>query len=577
MSNSKRKQVTLDCFVKRPNVGTEATSTAASVCDSAPATPLAPQDPISDTPSVTALTASPSTTSITFTKFTHSSPVPSDIGSLPIDQLRHFPDTAKLQLLTTRYQKEEGWNGPLHLCSDKKNRRVPDEFFDSQRYPTLRYSISQDGLYCVVCMLFSSGNLSLRTQPLRDWSNAKKLADKHLLTENHRSAQHRASEFIRVCQGKKSTVITALSQAHAEQAKRNMRALKIIVEALVVCGKQNIAPRGHTDERSNFKAILNYRAQGDESLMEHIKTAPKNASYMGHSVQNELLELCGAQILSFILNKCKAAKWFTILVDESADVSCTEQIAFCVRFVDKENGAFQLREYFLGCAPTRDTRACTLADIILEKLKEWDLNPAYMIGQGYDGAANMSGGINGVQAVIRRHCPNAVYVHCRNHCLNLAIVHSCKVPVVRNVLNVVQELVGFITASPQRLQAYLDNTDDKERLKKFSETRWSQHDACLHAVIEKYEEIVATLDSLQQVQDTKTRATASNLAKSIDNFDFLVACIVCQKLLQYLTPLSNALQDPSCDLVKASGHAGQLVAFLQDKRQDFASALRQRW
>jgi len=42
-------------------------------------------------------------------------------------------------------------------------------------------------------------------------------------------------------------------------------------------------------------------------------------------------------------------------------------------------------------------------------------------GQAYDGAANMSGHINGVTARIQEVEPRAIYVHCLAHCTNLSL------------------------------------------------------------------------------------------------------------------------------------------------------------
>ena len=39
----------------------------------------------------------------------------------------------------------------------------------------------------------------------------------------------------------------------------------------------------------------------------------------------------------------------------------------------------------------------------------------------YDGAASMSGHINGVAAQIQRVEPGAVFVHCLAHCTNLCL------------------------------------------------------------------------------------------------------------------------------------------------------------
>lgn len=55
------------------------------------------------------------------------------------------------------------------------------------------------------------------------------------------------------------------------------------------------------------------------------------------------------------------------------------------------------------------------------------INLELLCGQGYDGAAAMSGHLNGVQAKIREEYPRALYVHCSPHSLNLALSHTCKI------------------------------------------------------------------------------------------------------------------------------------------------------
>ena len=374
------------------------------------------------------------------------------------------------------------------------------DFFDAAKYLSLRYSVSQDGIYCVSCVLSADGDILLRTKPLQDCSNSRRLAAKHLQTDGHARAHQRAVEFIRVCENKQCSVISSLYKAHSGQTTKNRAALKAIIETVALCGKQNMALRGHTDDRSNFVSISNYRAQADPCLKKHIESGPQHARYTGHSVQNELIELCGNQIRDYLLNKCIKAKWFTILADEKADVSCTEQVALCVRYVDRDDNEFHVREDFLSFYPTGDTKGRTLADIILRSLSEWGLNPSHLVGQGYDGAGSK---MRGVQAISKTEYPAAQYVHCKNRCLNLAIIHSCGIPSVRNMLNTGEQMVYFISASPQRLDTYLEYTDDKRWLQKFCETRWSQHDACLSSLISKYEEVISTLDTLVATRDTE--------------------------------------------------------------------------
>ena len=48
-------------------------------------------------------------------------------------------------------------------------------------------------------------------------------------------------------------------------------------------------------------------------------------------------------------------------------------------------------------------------------------------GQAYDGAAAMSGAVNGAAARIRSLHPLAIYQHCRSHCLNLSIMKAATI------------------------------------------------------------------------------------------------------------------------------------------------------
>ena len=47
----------------------------------------------------------------------------------------------------------------------------------------------------------------------------------------------------------------------------------------------------------------------------------------------------------------------------------------------------------------------------MDNLRNWSIDTNFLKGQGYDGAAAMSGKLNGVQAHIKRENPTALYVH----------------------------------------------------------------------------------------------------------------------------------------------------------------------
>ena len=56
----------------------------------------------------------------------------------------------------------------------------------------------------------------------------------------------------------------------------------------------------------NFLELIRFRIHsGDDNLKEHIKTAPSNAKYLSKTIQNELIELCGKNIISKVVSEIK--------------------------------------------------------------------------------------------------------------------------------------------------------------------------------------------------------------------------------------------------------------------------------
>lgn len=110
---------------------------------------------------------------------------------------------------------------------------------------------------------------------------------------------------------------------------------------------------------------------------------------------------------------------------------------------------------FLGFYNTDSTTSKILTDIILDILHRFDLSTSNIRGQCYDGAANMSGIFNGVQARILEIEEKAFFVHCTAHNLNLVVQDSVKsITECRDTLNIIKDLINFIKDSPRRLAIF---------------------------------------------------------------------------------------------------------------------------
>jgi hypothetical protein len=142
---------------------------------------------------------------------------------------------------------------------------------------------------------------------------------------------------------------------------------------------------------------------------------------------------------------------YSIIVDATTDSSNVEQLCFLIRHVDPHS--HEVREDFLAFMPTTSSTGEAIADHILSCLKRFRLSFANCIGQAYDGAPCMSGIYNGCQAVIKRFCPEAEYMHCSSHSLNLSLVDSCTSHFIRNMFGVIKSTTTFFNDSPKRSNA----------------------------------------------------------------------------------------------------------------------------
>lgn len=120
------------------------------------------------------------------------------------------------------------------------------------------------------------------------------------------------------------------------------------------------------DEQSNegnFRAILKYRAKGDDYLKSVLEGPGKRNKYTSPGIQNQIIEACNKLILNKIVDKINKSQCFSILVDETTDVSNVEQLSLCIRYVDNND---MLNEDFLQFFAIHSLTGSHLATSILK-------------------------------------------------------------------------------------------------------------------------------------------------------------------------------------------------------------------
>lgn len=248
----------------------------------------------------------------------------------------------------------------------------------------------------------------------------------------------------------------------------------------------------------NFRALLRYRAKGDEIFKNSLEKAPKNASYISLFIQNELINIIGKEIQKNIVKEVNEAGFFSILADETTDISGKEQLTLCVRFFDRSS--IQIKEYFLKFVDINGTTGKEISQTLLETVKNLGLDLNMLRGQGYDGAANMSGRHNGVQAIIRQLYPSAIYVHCASHTLNLCLNTASKILEIRNTFATISEICNYFRGSSKRTHIlsniFKESGQSDKRLQLYCETRWVERHDCVQIFYNSIPQLIEALENM---------------------------------------------------------------------------------
>jgi hypothetical protein len=289
----------------------------------------------------------------------------------------------------------------------------------------------------------------------------------------------------------------------------------------------------------------------DEVKAVVLGNAPGNAKYTSPKIQKEILETIACNVQKVIRNEIGDAK-YCLIVDESRDESRREQMALVVRFVDQEGF---IRERFLDIVHVHDTTSATLKHELCFVLSHHNLDVKNIRGQGYDGASNMRGEWNGLQAKFIAECPQAYYVHCFAHQLQLALVAASKeVPEVQNFFEHLSFVVNTVTSSSKRnddlyvnqvaemeLLIELDELETRRganqigTLKRSGDTRWSSHYDSVCSLIKLYKPTFMVLKDIANTKGPGTsqtiRGKAAGAVKLMMSFDFVFILHLMKELM----------------------------------------------
>jgi hypothetical protein len=447
------------------------------------------------------------------------------------------------------------------VCHPEKKRRiVARTSYDNHGW----ISKTADGYVCTVCQEFGIKGLHDKGKSRGTWvttplplSNSRKLSEKAIKHAN--SAPHQAavaaSQLVHG-PGPLAQLVTASNASAIQDA----HAMKTMFRSAYFMFASEIA---HT---THWRQLVSTVAASDASggLTKFLIGCPANAHHLSSTTVTSILEAFGEVIQSSLRQKVASVNQFAVMADECTDVNRVEKLSICVRYLADS----KVVELFLGCWPIASTKADAVHQSVVTNLATFGLSPDRLVAASFDGAANMSGERDGVQALLKRAAPSLIFVHCRSHLLQLALVKaSNSTSDMKQVLAALNTLYSLFAHSPLRLKM-LHQTEEAldgmaHKLVQPGATRWLSFEGSVAVVVKHYAAICLALEAIY-VESGYKSCEAGGLLLTFRKMSTLQFLLVLKHFLQPLARLSKTLQSSRGNIASAMAVVKATVAALRD-------------
>ena len=284
---------------------------------------------------------------------------------------------------------------------------------------------------------------------------------------------------------------------------------------------------------------------------------------------NEFVQLVAKEVTTKIANEVKKAKYFSITVNSTPDVTHEDQLNFIIRYVQDDGTIVERFLKFMDSNGQHDAESIT--NRILRTLTKYDINLGNCCDQSYDHWSNLSGKNTGVQARLNALNPLIRYIPCSAVSLNL--IGSCAAESCINAVlffGFLQNFYKFFSASTKRW-AKIKSAIKEKIVKSLSNTKSSARLDATTVLKENFVELRQLLQNftLDENETNETKSESSYLKKSMNALEKAILRVLWHKIFQRFHSTSKSLQRADMSFGSCVALYNEIESFCQHLRNEF--------
>ncbi|WVZ58795.1 hypothetical protein U9M48_009024, partial [Paspalum notatum var. saurae] len=213
----------------------------------------------------------------------------------------------------------------LHKWQSGEWRSFQPQWFGS--YDWLEYSESKDAAFYLYCYLFFEpgksekfGSNVFAKVGYEKWKKALEKFDKHAASIAHKNAREKCDDFM----SQRKSVTRKIYKYDKEELDV---ARFLIMQGEAFCGYNESCS---SLNKGTYLELLDWYKGKVEVVKEAYDKGHKNCKMVSHYIQKDLTKACAEEVMVVIMDEIYGRK-FSVLIDESRDVSIKEQMAMILR------------------------------------------------------------------------------------------------------------------------------------------------------------------------------------------------------------------------------------------------------